>query len=333
MPATVVVNPLFGLGALPRMTRLARSVTAALVAGSALALPTAAGAASGSDTSSHSYTFDHTLADSDGGPGAVAHGSVPFAPGRNDPPLSTDGSVHFDGRPSDYLSLPAPTLDYQADFTLDLWISTHGSIEQTVVDTRGRCNGAGGGWAIVVSDGRVAVEGAGEDRTVGGDDDRTVGGLPADDDRARGPRVNDGHWHEITLTLTGDAFVLDVDGRPAGGATRTAPDVTGATAHLAEAGGATARVATTHEGGGVTTVGPEPDPASWRDARLGGGQCGDADPFRGDLDDLTTSLAPPPALPEVPVAALLPLSAGLAGGAVLLRRSRRRPRPAHRRTR
>jgi hypothetical protein len=310
------------------MRRLSRTVTRLAVAGAVAGIalgPAAALAASGDlDASTHSYGFDHNLSDTSGGPDAVVHGSVPFAAGHLDPPEIGDGAVRFDGRPTDYLSIAHPVLDYgTADFTIDLWLSTTARKTETILDAGGTCGGGGRGFALIMSaTGHLSVrvgqsgEDDGSHTATPGDDAKTqsaavaafLHALAAEDPGGGGdhphdptpgtPRANDGHWHEATLVRTGPTIVVRLDTTIEQTLTLTAnPDFTG-------------------------DVG----------VRVGRGWCEGDHAFQGELDDLSATPAPPTALPEAPVAAILPVSAAMIGAVVVARRRRRR-RPAHARRR
>ena len=317
------------------MRRLSRTVTGLVGAGvltAASLAPRPAGAAvTGIDMAGHSYRFDHSFADSAGGPDAVVHGSVPFAPGRQDPPDTADGAARFDGRPADFLTIEAPVLSYAtADFTLDVWVSTTAEEPETVLDTAGCDSGAGIVLTLTAAGsvdlatahqpgetpddgnggsgpGQGAAGEAGTAPRAGATDPTapTVAAFlhamqqkVAEDrggDGAPG-RVNDGRWHDITITRTGTTMVLAVDGRAI--RTRTG-----------------SHVDDLRDGAGV---------------RIGRSWCGSGHPFEGELDDLTSTPTPPAALPEVPLVALLPVSAAMIGGVVTVARRRRRATPAHR---
>jgi len=316
------------------MRRLSRTVTRLAVAGAVAGIalgPAAALAASGDlDASAHSYGFDHNLSDAAGGPDAAMHGSVPFAAGRLDPPETGDGAVRFDGRPTDYLSIAPPALDYgTADFTIDIWLSTTASRTETILDTGGSCSGGARGYALVMSaTGHLSVrvgqsgEDDGSETTTPGDDAKTTAGadgattgqsaavaaflhaLNAEDREGGGdhphdptpgaPRANDGHWHEATLVRTGATMVVRLD--------------------------------TTIEQ--TLTLTANPDFVGNVGVRVGRGWCEGDHSFQGELDDLSATPAPPVALPEAPVAAILPLSAAMIGAVVIARRRGRR-RPGH----
>jgi len=290
------------------MRRLTRTVSGLAAAGALSAAVLAPGpvsaATTGVDMSGHSCLFDHTYADSSGGPGAVVHGTVPFTGGRRDPPDAADGAVRFDGRAADFLTVGAPVLSYgTADFTLELWLSTKAEEPETIVDTTGCEPGAVGLVVTLTGDGSVDL---GLGHATGATDDE--GGLPptgetdaTDDGGGSGTRgrVNDGRWHDVAVARTATTIVLSVDGRPI----RTR-----------------------------TTIRVE-DFRSDADVRIGRSACADAHAFGGELDDLTMDPAPAAALAETPLAVLLPVSAAMLGGAVTVVRRRRRAAPAHRITR
>jgi hypothetical protein len=216
-----------------------------------------------------------------------------------------------------------------------VWLSTTAGETETILDTGGTCSGGARGFALIMSaTGHLSVrvgqsgEDDGSQTATPGDDARTTAGTAhapatgqsaavaaflralATEDREGGgddphdptpatPRANDGHWHEATLVRTGATIVVRLDTTIEQTLTLTAnPDFVGS--------------------GGI---------------RVGRGWCEGDHAFRGELDDLSATPAPPVALPEAPVAAILPVSAAAIGAVVVARRRgrrRRQPAPARR---
>jgi len=199
----------------------------------------------------------------------------------------SDGAVALDGHGD--VALPDDALGYGgADFTFDVWLRTGGA-EGTVLDTR-HC-GDGGGFAVALDGGRLHL--------LTGEDDGPAPGRGGEPDGAAGTRADDGRWHDVSVVRSGAVLRLALDGAAQQARTLSEADALegGATLGRARCGG---------------------------DGEHGS-EAGD-DGFRGELDDLTCTPAPPAALPETPFAALLPASAVCLGAIAVVARRRRRTR-------
>jgi hypothetical protein len=131
--------------------------------------------------------------------------------------------------------------------------------------------------------------------TIDGGRVRLVAGGATEPQRTA-PRADDGRWHDVTVARSGMSLRVAVDGVTEDAAALPGGDVV-------MAGGA--------------TLGR---------ASCAGGAHGDDDAFTGEIDDLDCSPPPPTAVPEAPLAALLPAGAVCAGGIAMLVRRRRRTR-------
>jgi hypothetical protein len=272
------------------------AVTVVTVLG--VSMPSAQAAPGAVDLSTHQYEFDLTLSDSAGGPSAVLHGTVPYAPGRSSSADPSDRSLVFDGERGDYVSIPAPVFAYgAADFTIDFWMRTSDDEPSVVLDTNGGCRSEHFGVDVTLTGAGTLRLGVG--RGSGGTDDRGgVGGEewgpeaqraePGSGKPTAGHRVDDGRWHDITVTRTERTVLLEVDGIGVQGVT-------------------TARVL---------------DFRGMRPSFIGRG-CGDLLGFEGNLDDLTSYPQPHAEVPEAPFAILLPIGAFTVGGWIVTRRRRR----------